>query len=196
MFYSHLKAHIEAILFAAGDPIKAEKLAEILDIPLEHVTELLMQLTQDMSAPQRGLCLLRVAGGYQICTKPEYAVIVEKLAAVQDSRLSNPALEALAIVAFKQPVTRQEIDFIRGVQSDSVINTLVERRLIREVGRKDAVGRPILYGTTEEFMACFGINSLEELPKLPEPEVPEPEETEPIDTEPEKTPEENNGAPA
>lgn len=194
MFYSHLKAHIEAILFAAGDPIKAEKLAEILDIPLEHVKELLLQLTQDMAAPERGLCLLQIGGGYQICTKPEFAAIVEKLAAVQDTRLSNPALEALAIVAFKQPVTRQEVDFIRGVQSDSVINTLVERRLIREVGRKDAVGRPILYGTTDEFMACFGINSLDELPKLPDPEVPDIPETNEL--EPEKTPEGNNGASA
>lgn len=172
MFYSHLKAPIEAILFAAGDPLKADKLAEILDIPAEHVVELLSQLSQEMAAADRGLCLLHIAGGYQICTKPEYAVVVEKLAAVQDTKLSNPALEALAIVAFKQPVTRQEIDFIRGVQSDSVINTLVERRLIRETGRKDAIGRPILYGTTEEFLACFGINGLDELPSLPDAEIP------------------------
>jgi len=169
MFYQHLKGHIEAMLFAAGDPLSAEKIANMLDIPIEHVTALLDQLRDDMEKPDRGLCLIQVAGGYQICTKPELVVFVEKLAAELDTKLSNPALEALSIVAFKQPVTRSEIEFIRGVQSDGVLSTLVDRKLIREVGRKDAVGRPILYGTTEEFLACFGLTRLEELPALPEP---------------------------
>ena len=176
MFYQHLKGPIEAMLFAAGDPIKAERISELLDVPMEHVTELLRQLQEDMASPERGLCLLQVAGGYQLCTKPEVAAVVEKLAAVQETRLSGPALETLSIIAFKQPVTRQEVEYIRGVQSDGVINTLIERRLIKEVGRRETIGRPLLFGTTDEFLSCFGINSLDELPVLPDPVEPGKEE--------------------
>ena len=111
-----------------------------------------------------------------MCAKPELASVVEKLAIHQDARLSPAALETLSIIAFKQPVTRQEVEYIRGVQSDGVINTLVERRMVKEVGRKDTIGRPILFGTTEEFLSCFGLNSLDELPTLPEPE-PLPEDS-------------------
>lgn len=171
MFYHHLKGPIEAILFAAGDPLKPERLSELLDIPLEHVREILQELQVDMDKPERGLCLLQVAGGYQLCSKPELASIVEKLALHQDPRLSPAAMEALSIIAFKQPMTRQEVEFIRGVQSDGVINTLVDRRLVKEVGRRDTIGRPILFGTTEEFLSCFGLNSIDELPALPEPEL-------------------------
>lgn len=176
MFYQHLKGPIEAMLFAAGDPIRAERISELVDAPLEHVKDLLRQLQEDMAAPERGLCLLEVAGGYQLCTKPELATVVQKLAAAQETKLSGPALETLSIIAFKQPVTRQEIEYIRGVQSDAVINTLIERRLIREVGRRETIGRPLLFGTTDEFLSCFGINSLEDLPALPDPVEPEKEE--------------------
>jgi len=176
MFYQHLKGPMEAMLFAAGDPLKPERLSELLDIPLEHVHEMLQELQADMEKPERGLCLMQVAGGYQMCAKPELASVVEKLAIHQDARLSPAALETLSIIAFKQPVTRQEVEYIRGVQSDGVINTLVERRMVKEVGRKETIGRPILFGTTEEFLSCFGLNSLEELPTLPEPE-PLPEDS-------------------
>lgn len=176
MFYQHFKGPIEALLFAAGDPIRAEKISELMDIPLEHVTELLRQLQEEMAAPERGICLLQVAGGYQLCTKPELAAVVQKLAAVQETKLSGPALETLSIIAFKQPVTRQEVEYIRGVQSDGVINTLIERRLIKEVGRRETIGRPLLFGTTDEFLSCFGINSLDELPALPDPIEPSREE--------------------
>lgn len=158
------------MLFAAGDPLKPERISELLDIPLEHVEDMLRELQSDMAAPERGLCLLQVAGGYQMCTKPELASVTEKLAAHQDARLSAAAMETLSVIAFKQPVTRSEIEYIRGVQSDGVINTLIERRLIREVGRRDTIGRPILFGTSEEFLSCFGLNSLDELPALPEVE--------------------------
>ena len=129
-----------------------------------------------MARPERGLCLLAAAGGYQLCTKPELAAMVEKLAAYQDPKLSGPALETLSIIAFKQPVTRQDVEYIRGVQSDGVINTLVERRLVREVGRKETIGRPLLFGTTDEFLSCFGLNSLADLPALPDPVEPGKEE--------------------
>ncbi len=170
MFYQHLKGPMEAMLFAAGDPLKPERLSELLDIPIEHVLEMLQDLQADMDRPERGLCLMKVAGGWQMCARPELASVVEKLAMHQDARLSPAAMETLSIIAFKQPVTRQEVEYIRGVQSDGVINTLVERRLIKEVGRKDSIGRPILFGTTEEFLSCFGLNSIDELPALPEPE--------------------------
>lgn len=179
MFYEHLKGPMEAILFAAGDPLKPERLSELMDIPIEHVRAMLLELQEDMAGPGRGLCLLQMAGGYQICTRPEYAAVVEKLAAHQDPRLSPAAMETLSIVAFKQPVTRQEVEYIRGVQSDGVINTLIERRLIKEVGRKESIGRPILFGTTEEFLSCFGLDSLADLPNLPEPLSEESELNEP-----------------
>ena len=169
MFYQHLKGPIEAMLFASGDPLKPERISELLDAPVEHVQDLLRELQEEMARPERGLCILQVAGGYQLCTKPELAAVVEKLAAFQDPKLSGPALETLSIIAFKQPVTRQEVEYIRGVQSDGVINTLIERRLVREVGRKETIGRPLLFGTTDEFLSCFGLNSLDELPTLPEP---------------------------
>ena len=168
MFYQHLKGPMEAMLFAAGDPMTPERLSELLDIPIEHVQAMLRELQEDMEQPGRGLCLMQVASGYQICTKPELAAVVEKLAAHQDPKLSPAAMETLSIIAFKQPVTRQDVEYIRGVQSDGVINTLIERRLIKEVGRKETIGRPILFGTTDEFLGCFGLNSLEELPALPE----------------------------
>ena len=168
MFYQHLKGPMEAMLFAAGDPMTPERLSELLDIPIEHVQAMLRELQEDMQQPGRGLCLMQVASGYQICTKPELAAVVEKLAAHQDPKLSPAAMETLSIIAFKQPVTRQDVEYIRGVQSDGVINTLIERRLIKEVGRKETIGRPILFGTTDEFLGCFGLNSLEELPALPE----------------------------
>jgi len=184
MFYQHLKGPMEAMLFAAGDPLKPERLSDLLDIPIEHVLEMLSELQADMDKPERGLCLLQVAGGYQMCAKPELAAVVEKLAIHQDARLSPAAMETLSIIAFKQPVTRQEIEYIRGVQSDGVINTLVERRLVKEVGRKDTIGRPILFGTTDDFLCCFGLNSLDELPALPEAEPEAEQESNPeVETE-------------
>ena len=166
MFYNHLKPHLEALLFAAGDPISAAQLATILEIPEDHVRLLLAELKNDLNSAERGITLVEVAGGYQLVTKGELAATVEKLAGVQDSRLSLPALETLAIIAYKQPITRGEIDFIRGVQSDSVLATLLDKGLIKELGRKEGPGRPILYGTTDTFLLHFGLNSINELPKF------------------------------
>ena len=168
MFYQHLKGPMEAMLFAAGDPMPDERLSALLDIPIEHVQAMLLELKEDMEQPGRGLCLVQAAGGYQICTRPEFSAVVEKLAVHQDPKLSPAAMETLSIIVFRQPVTRQDVEYIRGVQSDGVINTLIERKLIKEVGRKETIGRPILFGTSEEFLSCFGLNSLDELPALPE----------------------------
>lgn len=166
MFYHHLKPHLEALLFAAGDPITGTQLAAVLEIPVEHVQLLLAELNSDMASAERGLTIIEVGGGYQLATKQELAGTVKNLAGVQETRLSLPALETLSIIAFKQPITRQEIEHIRGVKVDGVIATLQERRLIHDVGRKEAIGRPILYGTTQEFLLCFGLKNLSELPQV------------------------------
>ncbi len=168
MFYGHLKSHLEALLFASGDPVAAAKLAAILEISEESLDLLAAQLTADMASNERGLTVVRVAEGYQLCTKPSLADVVTKLVQFQDHRLSMAALETLSIIAFKQPITKQEIEAIRGVKIDRVLSNLVERQLIRELGRKEAIGRPILYGTTLDFLKCLGLNSLKDLPPLVE----------------------------
>lgn len=166
MFYDHYLGPLEALLFASGDPLSADKIAQILQIDLTNVADLIYKLQQDMAREQRGLAIVEVAGGYQLCTKPELLEVIEQLGGNRESRLSTAAMETLAIIAFKQPITRQEIEQIRGVKVDRVIATLLERKLIQEMGRKEALGRPILYGTTDTFLQCFGLRHLGELPDL------------------------------
>ncbi len=168
MFYDELKGHIEALLFVNGEPLSVNRLADIMKIDKENVEDLLMKLKHDMDNSNRGLTIIKVAGGYQLCTKPELSTIIEQLAQVVEPKLSVPALETLSIIAFRQPVTKQEIEAVRGVRVDRVLTTLQERTLIQEVGRKEVIGRPILYGTTDEFLKCFGLDSINDLPELPE----------------------------
>jgi len=166
MFYDHMKKAVEALLFANGQPLSAGKIAKLLEIPEESVLTLLGKLNKDMEHSDRGLIILEVAGGFQLCTKPELASIVEKLAHTQEVRLSSAAMETLAIIAFRQPVTRQEVEAIRGVNADKIVSNLLERGYIREMGRKEAIGRPILYGTSEQFLQSFGLKDLHDLPPL------------------------------
>lgn len=166
MFYDKLKGPLEALLFASGNPLAADKLAKILQIDVLNVVELITEMRDEMKKTQRGLTIVEVAGGYQLCTKAKLAVYVEQLGNAQESKLTTAAMETLAIVAFRQPVTRQEIEQIRGVNVDKIVGQLVDRRLIKEMGRKDTVGRPILYGTTTEFLQSFGLNKLSELPDI------------------------------
>lgn len=168
MFYTNLKGNLEALLFVNGDPLSLKRIAEILEVDQENVKLLLAQLIQDMNQQERGLTIIEVAGGYQLCTKPHLAGFLEKLVQIKENKLSIPALETLSIIAFKQPITKQEIEAIRGVRIDKVLANLLERNLIKELGRKEAIGRPIIYGTTEVFLKCFGLKSLEDLPELPE----------------------------
>ena len=168
MFYTNLKGNLEALLFVNGDPLSLKRIAEILEVDQENVKLLLAQLIQDMNQQERGLTIIEVAGGYQLCTKPHLAGFLEKLVQIKENKLSIPALETLSIIAFKQPITKQEIEAIRGVRVDKVLANLLERNLIKELGRKVAIGRPIIYGTTEVFLKCFGLKSLEDLPELPE----------------------------
>lgn len=168
MFYEHLKGNIEAVLFAAGQPVSEVQFAEMLSVEKEHIRILLAQMKSEMEDAKRGLTILEVAGGYQLCTKAEFAETVARLAEVQPNRLSRAALETLSVIAFKQPITRAEIEEIRGVQVDRVLQNLIDKELIKELGRKEVIGRPILYGTTEVFLNCFGMDSLSDLPPLPD----------------------------
>lgn len=161
-----LKGAVEALIFAAGDPIPASKIAAILGISQKQAVILANELIAACADEERGVMVGEVGGGYQMFTRPVYAKAAGKIAEKRDAKLSPAALETLAVIAFKQPVTRLEIENIRGVKVDGIVNMLLERMLIKEMGRKEAVGRPVLYGTTDEFLLCFGIKNLDELPPL------------------------------
>src|SRR5947199_1479936 len=162
-----LKPVIEALIFASPDPLTPKMLFKLLESePREDVEAALDALKQDYSRPG-GLQLVEVAGGYQIVTKPELHEWVRRLFHERTSqRLSVQALETLAVIAYKQPITALEVTEVRGVNTSGVLNTLLERHLIKIVGRKQVVGRPFLYATTKEFLIRFGLNDLNELPKV------------------------------
>lgn len=158
---------IEGILFAAGEPVKAAKLAAVLDTDLETVKEAVRLLKYNYDTELRGIMIIELDDGYQLCSRPEYyAYIQEILGEQRRQALSNAAMEALAIVAYKQPITRGQVEFIRGVNSDGAMNRLIERDLIEETGRLEAPGRPILYSTTQNFLRCFGLKSPKDLPEV------------------------------
>lgn len=158
---------IEGILFAAGEPVKAAKLAAVLDVSVEKINDAVKILRHEYDTNLRGLKIIEIDEGYQICSRPEYyAYIQEILGEQRRQALSNAAMEALAIVAYKQPITRGQVEYIRGVNSDGAVNRLVERNLIEECGRLDAPGRPILYRTTQNFLRCFGLKTPEDLPAV------------------------------
>jgi segregation and condensation protein B len=161
-----LSARLEALLFVAPGAVSLTQLASALDISTKEVEQGLKELEEEYQ--QRGLRLQWHAGRVQLTTAPEAAPWVERLLGLESStRLSQAALEVLAIIAYKQPVTRPEVDAIRGVNSDTALKSLLSKGLIEEVGRSERPGRPILYATTAEFLQHFGLNSLEELPPLP-----------------------------
>lgn len=165
---SDKRAALEAVLFAAPDPVPVERLARLLQLEAGQVQALLDELEEEYRRPERGFMLERVAGGVRLCSKPEYFPYLEELGReVRSGGLSQAALETLAIIAYRQPITRPQIEAIRGVRVDSAIASLLERGLIEEKGRSDGVGRPILYGTTSEFLVRFKLNSLADLPPLP-----------------------------
>jgi segregation and condensation protein B len=167
-----LRGVLESLLFVAGEPVAPRRIAQVLGLEEEAVAQALEELRLNPS-PESGLQVVRVAGGYQLCTRPEHAEAVARFLQPAAQRLSRQALETLAIIAYRQPITQPEIDAIRGVHSGGVLKTLQERELIHEAGRKETVGRPILYGTTEEFLKHFGLHDLSELPLLEESFVQE-----------------------
>jgi len=171
---------VEALIFAADGPVKPERIAEALELPLAEIMSAISALDVDYADHPRGFCLLQVAGGYQLRTRPEYADYLRKLGHSRPFRFSRPAMETLAIVAYRQPMTRAEIEYLRGVDSGSVLKTLLEKRLLRILGKKDVPGKPMIYGTTREFLELFGLPDLSALPTLREFSelVPETEDDE------------------
>src|SRR5579863_3780715 len=167
---ARLKAMLEAIVYVTDEPLSAQQIAAALERPIDVVKRTLDELVAEFSRPEHGLGVREVAGGYKMATKAEHheavRAFVKKL--TPPMKLSLPALETLAVIAYKQPVTTPEIMEIRGVQGAGVLKTLLDRKLIAEAGRKDVVGRPLTYKTTKEFLVQFGLKDLKELPTLKE----------------------------
>ncbi len=170
MDYDRIKSIIEGLIFISGDEgIEAKQLAEILELPEDTIIDIIEDMKADFRRSSRGIQIVEVARAFQFTTLPEHAVYFEKLASSPThSSLSQAALETLAIIAYKQPITRTDIEEIRGVKCEKALNTLISKQLIREVGRAEGIGRPILYGTTKEFLEHFGLRELSDLPEPPD----------------------------
>lgn len=173
-----LKSIVESILFVAEAPLSLDRLCEVLEeFERADVRQALTEIAADCSAPGRGVTLVQVANGYQFRTVPSSADYLRRLNRAKPFRFSQSALETLAIIAYRQPVTRAEIEALRGVDSGGVVKTLLEKRLVRILGKKDVPGRPLIYGTTREFLELFSLKDLASLPSLRdvgELERPEP----------------------
>lgn len=166
---AQLAAAVEALLFSHGAPVSGERLAEVLEADAAAVRAALDELDARYSAAGSGLRLARLAGGFQLTTRVEWREAIERLMAPKrEQALTQPALEALSVIAYRQPITMPELNEIRGVNSQSVVTTLMKHRLIRARGRKQVVGRPLLYGTTKAFLERLELDRLEDLPKLRE----------------------------
>ena len=159
------EAAIEAILFSMGNAVPAKELAKALEIDEATIEKIVNNMIDKYNSADRGIKLIKLEDSYQLCTKNEYYDVLSKIVHMpRKHNLTDALMETLAIVAYKQPVTRQEIEAIRGVSCVHAINKLVEYNLVTEVGRLDAIGRPILFGTTEDFLRSFGVTSMDELP--------------------------------
>src|SRR5712692_8542991 len=159
---------VEALLFASEAPVEAERIQEVLDLPSAgQARELVHLLGERLDGQGRALQIIEVGGGYRLVTRPEVAPWLVKLARSRTrSRLSRSALETLAIIAYRQPASRPDIDAVRGVNSEAVLDNLLDRRMVRIAGRKDSPGRPFLYETTRDFLVAFGLRDLADLPKV------------------------------
>ena len=168
---------IEAILFVSGEPVQLGAVARALEVTELEVSAAADELASDYDYNRRGICLKRFGSHIQLSTRPDYAPQIEKLLQpIQKQSLSQAALETLAVVAYKQPVTRLDIEAVRGVKCDYSVQSLMNKGLIEEVGRKETLGRPILYGTTAACLSHFGLTSLEDLPQPPESQQDSPAE--------------------
>ena len=178
MKMKELQSMAEAVLFAAGEPIELSRLAQALELDGLLLRQVLENLGAKYDEENAGICLLRLDDQFQLCSRREYADAVRKVLEIKrNSPLSQAAFEVLAIVAYNQPVTKAFIEQIRGVDCSAVLTTLCQKQLIEERGRLDLPGRPLIYGTTPNFLRCFCISSLEELPALPEKGLDAPAET-------------------
>ena len=164
-----VKGILEAILFTMGESVPINRLAEVMEMEAEDLRRILTQMQEDYRQDSRGITLIELEDAWQICTKIETYEYVKKLVSQPKKRsLTDVMLETLSIIAYKQPVTKQEIEAIRGVKCDFAVNKLVEYNLVKELGRKNTIGRPIVFGTTEEFLRCFGVSSITDLPDIDE----------------------------
>lgn len=171
MTMSELTSAFEAVLFSGGEPQSIDRFSQVFDITPEKVVKVMEALEKRLNEQKSGLELFRLDNTYQLATKAEYADYIKKMFDIRRrTPLSPAALEVLAVVAYNQPVTKSFIEQVRGVDCSGVVTTLVEKGLIEECGRLELPGKPLLYGTTKNFLRCFGINDLSELPPLPKNE--------------------------
>ncbi|MDO4345240.1 MAG: SMC-Scp complex subunit ScpB [Eubacteriales bacterium] len=162
-----LEAAVEAILFASGDSVEAAKLAKALELEVPAAKELVRGMMERYEKEDRGIRIVELEDAFQLCTKPElYDYLVRICKQPRKMELTDVVLETLSIIAYKQPVTKMELEKIRGVKCDHAVNKLIEYNLVKELGRLDAPGRPLLFGTTEEFLRNFGVHSIAELPPV------------------------------
>ncbi len=160
-----LKASIEAILFTMGESVEATKIAKALEVPTKDIRKAVKAMQKELENDNRGIKIIELDGSYQMCTKPEmYEALIKIAKQPKRQVITDVMMETLSIIAYKQPVTKTEIEQIRGVKSDFAVNKLVEYQLVCEVGRLDTPGRPILFGTTEEFLRRFGVDNADSLP--------------------------------
>ncbi|MBE6754848.1 MAG: SMC-Scp complex subunit ScpB [Ruminococcaceae bacterium] len=169
MNVNEMQAAAEAMLFACGEPVEIDRIAEILEIDVENAESLVLNIAAKYDESNSGIKIVKMDKKYQICTRKEYAEQVRDILDMKkNAPLSQAAFEVLAVVAYNQPITKAYIEQVRGVDCSGVISTLCQKGLIEEVGRLELPGRPLIYGTTAEFLKCFCINSLDDLPDIPE----------------------------
>jgi len=183
------KAILEALIFASDSPLTVDRMKEVLGLAKREIQRLLAEMMEDYRKEERGITLEEVAEGFQFRTRPEFGEWVRKLKKAKASALSQPSLETLAIVAYRQPVVRADVEKIRGVDSGGVLRTLLEKKLIKIIGKKDVPGKPIVYGTSKKFLEVFGLKDLSELPTLKDLDSLGPSSTEgilPLEEEPGK----------
>ena len=169
-----VKPIIESLLFSAEEPVTLRKLTDIIEgVDSAQIQEAITQLKNDYDTQGRSFQIEEIAGGYQLFTKPEYHEWIAKLRKKSgETKLSQAALETLAIIAYKQPILRADVESIRGVQSGQIIRLLMEKELVKVIGRDESLGHPLLYGTTKKFLECFGLKNVKDLPKIEELEAP------------------------
>lgn len=178
MKMTNIQAAVEAILFAAGEPLEIERIAQAIELDEAEIEEALKGIETVLNNSQSGICLVKMENKYQLCTRQEYSKEVRAVLEIKkNTPLSNAAFEVLAVIAYNQPVTKSFVEHVRGVDCSGVVQTLIAKGLVEERGRLELPGRPLVYGTTSEFLKCFCVSSLEELPDLPEHEdMPENEQ--------------------
>lgn len=169
MEIAEVERAVEAVLFATGEPVKLSRLSEIIEVDEESLEKIITKLRDDYDFEKRGLRIVKLEDSYQMCSAPTYAPYIRKaLETKRAPRLSPPLLEVLSVIAYRQPVTRAYVEQVRGVDCSYSITSLVEKGLIKESGRLDVPGKPILYRTTKDFLRVFGLETLNDLPDLPE----------------------------